>query len=65
MPNTPIFPLAGTMCQHDFTGRRIFQHRNLLKWRLFGENQRVKGFIHEDRCLNFLAELRDKWTLNL
>ena len=28
----PLHPLEGTMCQHDFEGRRVFQHRNMLKW---------------------------------
>src|SRR6266446_1513730 len=28
----PIHRLEGTMCQHDFQGRRIFQHRNTDKW---------------------------------
>jgi len=34
----PIQPLVGTMCQHDFQGRRVFQHRNTDKWDLFLPN---------------------------
>ena len=51
-------PLEGTMCQHDFQGRRVFQHRNMLKWRLpAGGNPRVAGFHFEQQCLAFLDEL--------
>ena len=61
MPTTPILALAGVMCQHDFSGRRIFQHRNLAKWSLEDDNPRVPGFVHEDVCLRFLEELRVQW----
>jgi FkbM family methyltransferase len=62
----PIHPLKGTMCQHDFDGNRLFQHRNLAKWLLNGENARIEGFLHEDRCLDYLMKLRDLWdgTIN-
>ena len=56
----PIRPLQGTMCQHDFRGRRLFQHRNLAKWTLRGDNPKVRGFRYEDVCLRFLAELYGK-----
>jgi len=46
------------MCQHDFQGRRVFQHRNMDKWRWDGENRRVEGFEHEELCREFLSELR-------
>jgi hypothetical protein len=55
----PIHALAGTMCQHDFDGRRIFQHRNRLKWTLESENQRVEDFWFERECLDYLEELKD------
>lgn len=58
---TPIYKLPGTMCQHDFHGQRIFQHRNLRKWALFGPNPHVPGFLIEDRCRSFLAELESRW----
>jgi hypothetical protein len=56
----PLEPLEGTMCQHDFNGRRVFQHRNMLKWKLDGKNPRVAGFEFEDECLKFLNELTNK-----
>jgi len=58
MVSTPIRALPGVMCQHDFDGGRLFQHRNLRKWNVFGDNPEVPGFEGEDRCLEFLAELR-------
>ncbi|HEV8542608.1 MAG TPA: FkbM family methyltransferase [Verrucomicrobiae bacterium] len=57
----PIQPLRGTMCQHDFNGERLFQHRNLVKWQFFGENVRVPGFHYEAECLLFLEKLRSQW----
>lgn len=60
MPPRGIDALDGVMCQHDFGGRRIFQHRNMAKWSLTG-NRRIKEFMHEEQCLRFLAELRDRW----
>jgi hypothetical protein len=60
MPSRNIEPLRGTMCQHDFEGRRVFQHRNFGKWNL-GENRRVPGFLLEDECLGWLAELKQLW----
>lgn len=61
MPATPIESLQGVMCQHDFQGRRIFQHRNSHKWSLAGPNRRIPGFLHEEMCLRFLEELRNAW----
>jgi ADP-heptose:LPS heptosyltransferase len=54
----PIHPLEGTMCQHDFSGRRLWQHRNMRKWNLYGPNADVQGFEYQDECLNYVAELR-------
>jgi hypothetical protein len=56
-----VHRLLATMCQHDFKGRRIFQHRNLDKWNVWLWNRRVKGFLFEDECRQFIRELRDKW----
>lgn len=61
MPKTPIHTLPGTMCQHDFDGRRIFQHRNLAKWCLHGKNRRIPDFGLEDQCLEYLRILRNQW----
>lgn len=57
----PIKPLRGTMCQADFHGRILFQHRNLAKWNFFGENERIPDFELENECLEALDELRRKW----
>ena len=62
MPETSCFSLACTMCQHDFEGRRIFQHRNFDKWTLDDPNPRFEGFIDEDLCLAHLEKLRVLWS---
>jgi len=62
MPARPIHALPWTMCQHDLQGRRLFQHRNIAKWRLDGSNPRIHGFQYEEECHTFLAELRVQWT---
>ena len=61
MPAKGIHALDATMCQHDFDGNRIFQHRNLAKWSLFGANRRISGFLYEDECLGFLDSLGKVW----
>ena len=61
MPPFPTHALEDTMCQHDFAGRRIFQHRNQDKWVLRGENKRIAGFLFEAECLADLARLRTLW----
>jgi hypothetical protein len=58
---TPVHHLPGTMCQHDFEGRRIFQHRNMDKWNLFLRNRRVHDFWLEEDCLNYVRALRERW----
>ena len=60
MPETPIWPLDGVMCQHDFSGRRVFQHRNRRKWSLNGFNPKTTGFLFERQCLAFLGGLRKR-----
>jgi len=62
MPPRGIEALDATMCQHDFEGQRVFQHRNMDKWRLDGRNRRIAGFLHEDECRNYLADLRARWS---
>ena len=61
MPPFPVELLPHTFCEHDFGGRRIFQHR-LLKWRFTRENERIPGFLYEEECREYLNELREKWT---
>jgi hypothetical protein len=61
MPERDIHALESTMCQHDFDGRRVFQHRNLAKWSLRG-NPRIYGFSQELECLGFIDQLLAHWT---
>jgi hypothetical protein len=62
MPTRGIYRLPAVMCQHDFWGNRIFQHRNLDKWKLKGSNNTIKGFMLEDECKKYLKELQKKWS---
>jgi ADP-heptose:LPS heptosyltransferase len=57
----PIHSLEGTMCQHDFQGRRVFQHRNMDKWDLFLRNKRVEDFWFEKECRDDIAQLQGRW----
>ncbi|MDX1952588.1 MAG: glycosyltransferase family 9 protein [Verrucomicrobiota bacterium] len=61
----PIHALWGTMCQHDFSGKRIFQHRNGDKWNLFLLNQQIDDFLLEQECRKAVIELRELWDGNL
>jgi hypothetical protein len=58
---TPIHTLPGVMCQHDFQGHRIFQHRNMNKWSLASENRRIPDFWFENECRQFLTQLKQLW----
>jgi hypothetical protein len=49
------------MCQHDFDGNRLFQHRNFGKWTLDRPYPRIAGFRFEGDCLGHLATLRSLW----
>jgi hypothetical protein len=49
------------MCQHDFEGNRLFQHRNTDKWNLFLQNKVVPDFWHEPACRTFVKELQTRW----
>jgi FkbM family methyltransferase len=61
MPRFPIKELPGTMCQHDFAGKILFQHRNLNKWKFFEENEFVPGFKLEEECLAYITSLKNLW----
>ncbi|HKS38054.1 MAG TPA: glycosyltransferase family 9 protein [Verrucomicrobiae bacterium] len=61
MPDQPIRRLEGADCQHDFHGRRVFQHRNRDKWNLFLTNKRIKGFRYETACRSYVKQLRRIW----
>lgn len=62
MPSKPVSGLPATMCQYDFEGRLLFQHRNFAKWKLDERNRRIRGFQYEEQCLAFLEELRALWS---
>ncbi len=51
-----------TLLQHDCNGNELFQHRFFHKWSFIQNNPCIEGFVHEDLCLLFLEELRDKWS---
>ncbi len=61
MPHRKPHRLPGVMCQHDFQGRRLFQHRTQAKWRLFGPNRLIRGFRFDRECRKCLRELRKVW----
>lgn len=61
MPASPVKALKCTLCQHDFKGNRIFQHRVNDKWSLEKENDRIWDFQHEADCRVFLEELQAIW----
>ncbi len=61
MPSRGIHTLTGTMCQHDFDGKRVFQHRNGRKWSLYANSQ-VPGFEREAECVGIIKELRYAWS---
>lgn len=61
MPDYGIHALDGVMCQHDFLGNRVFQHRNLRKWDFY-YNPTTPGFAYEDTCLAFIRDLQAIWS---
>ncbi|HYF35004.1 MAG TPA: glycosyltransferase family 9 protein [Prosthecobacter sp.] len=50
-----------TMCQHDFDGNWLFQHRNMAKWNLLEKNPRIPGYLFEKESREFLWQLRSQW----
>ena len=50
------------MVQFDFDGHPLFHHRGGEKWSITGPNPRIDGFAHEERCIQFLEELRAEWS---
>src|SRR5260221_617852 len=61
VPAVPIHRLDGTMCQHDLSGNRLFQHRNTDKWNLFLRNKKVEDFWFEDECREYVRQLQEIW----
>lgn len=60
MPECGVELIPRALCQHDFRGRRLFQHRVHDKWSLAG-NGKISGFIHEEECFQFVEQLRTRW----
>jgi len=60
IPDHPVRVIHNVLCQYDFEGRRIFQHRT-RKWKFLEPNERVPGFLFETECLTFLHQFREKW----
>jgi ADP-heptose:LPS heptosyltransferase len=65
MPSRGVQQLTGTMCQHDFQGRRLFQHRNTDVWNLFLLNRRVPGFRFEKEARKCIETLKADWDGDL
>lgn len=61
MPDHPARRTPTGIYQRDFEGRLIFQHRSQAKWRLNGTNPIADNFRHQEECLRFIDELRDRW----
>lgn len=55
-----VVELPYTMCQHDFDGIRMFQHRGGDKWAVSG-NRKIEGFALEDDCIAYVQEFAN-WT---
>jgi len=62
MPSRAIEELGGySMAQHDFEGRRIFQHRCLPKW-ILKNNPHLPRFQFEAECIEYLDHLSAQMT---
>ena len=58
IPHGPLSVAEGCLVQTDPAGAVLFQHRIEPKLRLpAGENRRLRGFVGEDLCLEWLTEL--------
>jgi hypothetical protein len=57
--------LKRTLLQYTFDGELLFQHRARPKWRLFGANEAIPGFLFHEECLRYLDELRRSWNVGL
>jgi len=60
MPSRPLQPLDGfgVLCQHDFEGHRVFQHRTWKKWKLYGGDERIEDFWFESECFQAIDSFR-------
>jgi hypothetical protein len=58
MLNRPPELLESALCQHDFSGRRIFQFRCDERWDLLGGTKKIAGFLFEEECRHHLKDLQ-------
>ena len=61
MPARSRRTVQGTICQDDFGGRLLFQHR-IKKWNIAERDKPTVGFRHDAECRGFLEELHGLWT---
>lgn len=61
VPHLP-FQSERFLCQRDFAGAPLFQHRTNCKWSLDEVNVNPTGFKLFDECESFLNELREIWN---
>lgn len=59
MVDVPLSRLKGVICQHDFSGRRIFQHRHVAKW---DKPEHIDGFMYEAECLELCRDFDLLWN---
>lgn len=58
MPSKPTIKQGGKVfCQHDFDGRRVFEHRHGAKCRLDKPHRRVEGLYTDDTVRELTHEL--------
>jgi Mannosyltransferase putative len=55
----PSQRVEGVIYQHDFEGRRLFQHRNAAKW---DQPTHLDGFVYERECFDLCREFDSLWN---
>ena len=58
----PCKPMKFGLFQHDFKKNILFQHRSEAKWRLQDTNPFIPEFLHDAKCRQFLAALKNQWS---
>jgi hypothetical protein len=66
MTKEPVHHLDGSgacvLVQHDLQGEHLWLHRNICKFTLYEVNRQLPGFVHEEKLLGFVNELRSLWV---
>ena len=62
MPTQRVHSLDCTLCQRDFDGRTVFQHRKDDKWCASPQNKSISGFQFETECFGYIEELKERWS---